>query len=44
MINHRTQNKATIRNETMVTTNVESIPRNVVHLIVADGVTEIPEY
>jgi hypothetical protein len=46
---HSTQNhKATIRKETMVTftltpTNAASIPRNVVHLIVAEGVTEIPD-
>ena len=29
---------------TLTPTNVESIPRNVVNLIVAEGVTEIPEY
>ena len=29
---------------TLTPTNAESIPRNVVHLIVAEGVTEIPEW
>ena len=67
IINHITQDKAIIRNETAVMNidnnaaqalnhtwdhtvtftltpdNADSIPRNVVHLIVAEGVTEIPD-